>query len=438
MAGGGRLKVNEIKALVRDGAVGDYWDGEGLRLKITGPARGRWIYKFRIAGTEKEFGIGKFSDVSLSEARALLADARALVAQGINPVTSRRLDKAAKATADLETVQALTDDWLESQKSVWSASHYSKAARALERDFLNSLGSLPVSAITPPMVAAALAPIEKRAPDSGSKLRQHVGLIFDHARLKGLRLDSPVVRLPGGSRSRAGQKKSQPAITSLMEIGPVLRRLDAITTHPALRVAALVLFHTAVRPGEVTAARWCEFDLDGNDLALGAHWRIPRARMKSPTDPTGGREDYITPVSAEMAEILRGWHAASGGAAGKAFVFPSTSKSSKSGHISIEGLEVLFRRPGGLGLAGRHVPHGCRSLFSTVCHNEVGADGRRMWDFEAVEHQLDHRAGSSVHRVYNRGVHWSQRRNLTSWWSKQLHAAYRGGVVIQLADSKRA
>ena len=56
----------------------------------------------------------------------------------------------------------------------------------------------------------------------------------------------------------------------------------------ALKLAPLVF----VRPGELRAAEWSEFDLDG------AEWRIPAARMKM-------GEQHIVPLSLQAVEILR-------------------------------------------------------------------------------------------------------------------------------------
>ena len=59
-------------------------------------------------------------------------------------------------------------------------------------------------------------------------------------------------------------------------------------TRAALRLAPLVF----VRPGELRAAEWKEFDLDQ------ATWRIPSERMKM-------REAHIVPLSKQAVAILR-------------------------------------------------------------------------------------------------------------------------------------
>ena len=66
-------------------------------------------------------------------------------------------------------------------------------------------------------------------------------------------------------------------------------------TSAALRLAPLVF----VRPGELRAAEWAEFDLDN------ATWRIPGERMKM-------REAHIVPLSKQAVTILRQLHQLTG------------------------------------------------------------------------------------------------------------------------------
>ena len=44
----------------------------------------------------------------------------------------------------------------------WSAGHFTKSARAFERDIYPALGNLPISSITPAIVAKAVEDIHKR------------------------------------------------------------------------------------------------------------------------------------------------------------------------------------------------------------------------------------------------------------------------------------
>src|SRR6185437_13340146 len=85
------------------------------------------------------------------------------------------------------------------------------------------------------------------------------------------------------------------SITEPARVGELLRAIDGYTGQPitafALKLAPLVF----VRPGELRAAEWSEFDLEA------AEWRIPAARMKM-------GEQHIVPLSRQAVAILREVH----------------------------------------------------------------------------------------------------------------------------------
>jgi AcrR family transcriptional regulator len=74
----------------------DLWlsDGNGLRLLIT-PAGGRyWRLKYRYDGRQKTLSLGVFPKVAVAAARVGAEEARALLANGIDPSAVRRRQKA--------------------------------------------------------------------------------------------------------------------------------------------------------------------------------------------------------------------------------------------------------------------------------------------------------------------------------------------------------
>lgn len=79
-----------------------------------------------------------------------------------------------------------------------------------------------------------------------------------------------------------------------------------LVTKCALRLAPLVF----VRPGELRAADWSEFHLDGDH----PEWRIPAHKMKS-------RAEHVVPLSGQAVAILRELHPLTGHGQ---LAFPST------------------------------------------------------------------------------------------------------------------
>jgi hypothetical protein len=69
-----------------------------------------WRLKYRLGGTEKLLSLGVYPDVGLKEARRRRDEARALVAQGINPGEEK---KKAKATTEAQaaTFKTVALEW---------------------------------------------------------------------------------------------------------------------------------------------------------------------------------------------------------------------------------------------------------------------------------------------------------------------------------------
>jgi len=76
-------------------------DSGGLHLLVT-PAGGRlWRWKYRLDGTEKQLALGQYPDVPLALARERHAEARKLLAAGVDPMAQRKAEKIAHmATAE--------------------------------------------------------------------------------------------------------------------------------------------------------------------------------------------------------------------------------------------------------------------------------------------------------------------------------------------------
>jgi len=413
------LTAAKLTALLRAAEPSKYTDGGGMHLFISNTGAASWRYKYRIAGKEKLFTLGTANGpdcVSLAEARSLLADARAQVKKGHDPVAKRRVRRLENTSAGAESLKELAEDWLDRMAVRWSAKHASNSRRAFKRDIYPSLGNLPLTDVTTPMVSATIAKVEKRAPETSRRIRQHLHSVFDYGRVKGLITINPVVTLPGATVSTGKLSKRLPAFITLPELGGVLRDAERHNLSAPVREASWLLAHTVVRVSELVAAQWPEFQLTGKS----PRWVIPRSRMKTQSLD----RDHIIPLSPKVVTRLVHWRTVIGG--GK-FVFPSTQ--SKTGHISIESIEKAYRVT--LGLKDRHVPHGWRSAFSSLAHDALDKKGMPRFDHTAIETSLDHLVGSKVQRAYDRGDRWDARCALMTWWSLQLETAMNGANVIQ-------
>jgi len=412
VAGGirGKLTDKAIKAFVNKSTRGKKLaDGGGLHLFITPAGGATWRVKYRIEGKEKIYSVGPYPLVSLAAARVELAEVKALLLESKDPVTERRVSRAATAAGSDNTLKAIAQEWLAMKQREWSAVHYAKSHRALERDIFPALGNLPVSSITPAMVAKAIEEIHKRdVLETATRILQHLNGVFRYAQAKGLCCDNPA----GPAREILPRKKESgrmPALLDLAALGDLLRRAEMARLSPSVRMAHRLCAFTAARIGNVVNAEWREFHLDDEQPA----WIIPRTKMKVTTRDI----DHRIPLCPEVAAELRQWQEVFGR---KGYVFPSPAGGK---HIGRESIEKVYRVT--LGLDGKHSPHGWRSAFSTLARDQG-------FERDVVELALDHAHDNQTARAYDRGERFVQRVELFNWWGQQLAAAQRGAKVIPL------
>lgn len=409
----GKLTDKAIKAFVGKAARGKKLaDGGGLHLFITPAGGATWRVKYRIEGKEKIYSIGPYPLVSLAAARVELGEVKALLLENKDPVTARRVNRAATTAGSDNTFKAVAKEWLAMKQKEWSAVHYSKSQRALERDIYPSLGNLPVASITPAIVAKAIEDIHKRdVLETATRILQHLNGVFRYAQAKGLCRDNPA----GPAREVLPRKKDNgrmPALLDWASLGDVLRRAEMVRLSPSVRMAHRLCAFTAARIGNVVNAEWREFHLDDEQPV----WIIPRAKMKVATRDI----DHRVPLCTEIASELRQWQEVFGR---KGHVFPSPAGGK---HIGRESIEKVYRVT--LTLAGKHSPHGWRSAFSTLARDQG-------FQRDVVELALDHAHDNQVARAYDRGERFTQRVKLFNWWGEQLATAQRGAKIIPLPEN---
>ena len=88
-------------------------DGKGLYLFVT-PAGGKlWRWKYRHGGKQKLMALGQYPDVPLVLARQRHAEARALLATGVDPMEQRKTEKSALKATSQNSFQIVAGLWLE-------------------------------------------------------------------------------------------------------------------------------------------------------------------------------------------------------------------------------------------------------------------------------------------------------------------------------------
>ena len=361
-----------------------------LLVKPNGGKLWRWNYSYD--GKQKSMNFGIYPMVSLLDARAKRDEAYASLCEGRDPAIVKKLKIEENLEAARQTFQKLARAWHGNVKSQWARRHAEDVLRSLEREVFPSIGSLPISQITPPLVLGVL---------------REISAVFVYGIAAGVTKDDPAEKL--GAVLKPLRKGKQPAITDLNRLQRMILDAEEDYARPITRLALRLLALTAVRPNELRGAHWAEFeDLDGPQPL----WRIPTARMKGDLDrkeELGG--DHLVPLAPQAVDVLRAvWPLTGGGD----LVFPSSRHAHRP--MSENAIGYLLNRAG---YHGHHVPHGFRAAFSTIMNEWAERNGKEL-DRQIIELMLAHVLPGKVEGAYNRAAYMPRRRERARGWGGKL------------------
>ncbi|MHB8387613.1 tyrosine-type recombinase/integrase, partial [Metallibacterium sp.] len=137
-------------------------------------------FNYRRPGTCKRntLALGMFPDVSLRKARYRRDEARAMLADGIDPSAQR---KAVKAECS-NTFEAIAREWHAKHKAKWTPSYGAEILRRLEANVFPHIGAQAIGSVNAPDILAVLRRIEARgAVDLAHRQHQVCGQVFRYA-----------------------------------------------------------------------------------------------------------------------------------------------------------------------------------------------------------------------------------------------------------------
>jgi hypothetical protein len=121
-------------------------DGFGLYLLITKTGK-YWRMNYRFAGKQKTLAFGTYPEVSLSNARDRVSEARKQLLNDIDPSLVKAVKKLSKLEAAENTFQAVANEWYAKKIATWAPTTAAKVKRYLEKDVFPILGKRPIKDI---------------------------------------------------------------------------------------------------------------------------------------------------------------------------------------------------------------------------------------------------------------------------------------------------
>ena len=389
-----RIKIQALTTgwVKRVTTPGAYSDGYGLTLRVDARGNKRWVQRLTIRGRQRNLGLGSYPEVSLAEAREMaLANWRA-AREGRDPVAEKRMAR----TGDMPIFEDVARKVIALRRPTWSNDkHAAQWENSLATYVFPVIGRVPVDALSTNDVLTVLEPIWNAKPETATRVRQRMEVVFDYAIASGWRVDNPAVAVRKVLPRRRGNKSHHPAMP-YGKLPAFLQTLSGSTADPITRLGLEFLILTAARTGEVRFMDWGEVD------TVAATWTVPAPRMKA-------RREHCVPLPRRAMAVLE--EARSLGT-GSGLVFPSR----KGKPLSNMAFTMLLRRLE----AGDAVPHGFRSTFKDWTLEQT------TFSWAVVETALAHTLGSATESAYARSDLFDRRRELMETWATHCE---RGGSL---------
>ncbi len=364
-------------------------DRYGLYLQVD-PSGGRyWRFNYRCRGRQKTLALGVYPDVSLAMARLRLCEARALLADGVDP--SARKKEVSKS------FEAVAREW----HAHWSAHRHGRYAldvlKRLEADAFPWIGAHMPTEIPSSAFRDIVTKIEARgALEIARRVLQNCGQIMRHAVAHDCATRNPVTDVKPADILKPRKRRHYPRVGA-KELPGLLLAVDNYVGGEHTRLALKLMVLTFVRTSELIGVRWPEFDL------VASRWDIPAERMKMKTP-------HIVPLSSQSKAVIGALQAIS---YGRDFVFPGDLNPVKSMSNNTI-LFALYR----MGYRGRMTGHGFRGVASTHLHEQG-------WPHEHIELQLAHQERNEISAAYNHALYLEPRARMMQAWADHLEGLLR-------------
>jgi integrase len=391
-------------AVTKASKPGYIGDGAGLWLQVSPSGSKSWIFRFTIAGKQREMGLGAVHTVTLSEARVRARECRLQLQNGADPLELRN---AARLSQTLARARSMTFDqcaaaYITAHRSGWrNAKHASQWENTIATHASPVIGGLPVAAVDTSLVMKVLSPIWLTKTETATRLRGRIESILGWATTSGYREGDNPARWRGhlenllASPSKTAKVVHHPALP-WQEAGTFMAALRTREGIAARAVEFAVL--TAARSGEVRGAKWSEID--------GGLWVIPAERMKM-------AREHRVPLSAAARALLADMPRLGD------LIFPGAKLNSQLSDMS---LSAVLRRMGRNDIT----VHGFRSTFRDWCA-EATAFPR-----EVCEHALAHSLPDKVEAAYRRGDLIEKRTLLMQAWDDYCATVIKPAAVTHI------
>ncbi|MBS9777906.1 MAG: tyrosine-type recombinase/integrase [Gammaproteobacteria bacterium] len=396
------LNTKSIGAIKPNGKRQLFYDGDYLYLSVS--AKGAKSFYFRgyaFNGKKiNEFSIGTYrksakdnsGDLTLAEARDKAREIIRTYRAGNDYHQQQKTDRLQAEYEQSNTLNDWFTRWIETK---------SDKAESTQKDYKGRylkwvspvMGKRPLTQVTIDEIENLYTKIQSQCSPEMAK-RCHIILngIYTLAIKKRITTNNPTQLAK--DEIKTTQTGHFPAIVNDNDIGELLLSMDNYKGYISTVYAYKLIPYLMLQPANLVALKWADIDFKERLT------HIDGERMK-----TG--YGHCIPYPHQVATALHELHEYTGQGE---YLFPNRQGKN---HISRDTLSKGLR---GMGFAGKHTPHGFRSMATTWLYNQ------KYYSY-AIEKQLAHTEPNKVVRAYSRDDvmrYIDDRRTMLQDWANHL------------------
>jgi integrase len=404
-----KLTDVQIRHWIKAGAPVAKSDGDGLTFTLSAKGTAAWTLRYYIGAKRKELTLGRYPDITLSDARKLATSKRAAVQQGTD--VAREKQRTMNDAARAWTFKRLAEDYLTRAASNLSPLTISGRRQQLRDYVLGRIGHLPAKEVAPSDIVDIVERSGHKSLHVARLVLITIREIYAHGVARHVVEANPCAHIQAKAIIGAPPSRRARIMLSDDELGAMLPALPGIGRSNELAVK--VLLATCTRIGELTRAEWSHIDFERKE------WTIPAEHAKN-----GKR--FVIPLTNQTAEWFMELKLL---AFNSRYVLPiRIRQNGREGDAPMEATSLnaaINRMCETLGdKCRRFTPHDLRS----TARSHLAVLGV---DVLIAERCLNHSLGGLV-AVYDKHDYMAERRRALTLWSDKIRAIERGAQLVPL------